>query len=74
MVQATTITVSWQVHMLEGQKAADVSPGSSSYVLALSDALLSRLRPQPMGGYRLAWLHGAVGPPANLVPVYMISG
>ncbi len=66
-MQIILTIVSRQVHVLEGREAADVSPGSSSYALALSDALLSRLHPQPMGGYRLAWLHGTVGPAADQV-------
>lgn len=50
----------WQVHLALDRHPVDVSSGSSSYRIALSDRLLESLQFRKMGQYRLAWLNAHI--------------
>ena len=55
-----------QVHTPADGETADLSPGSSSYRVALSDAVMDAITLRPIGDYQLGWLAGTVGPPAQV--------
>ena len=44
-------------------ETADMSSGTSSFRLALTDALLAGLQLRPVAGYQLGWLSGTVSAP-----------
>jgi hypothetical protein len=51
-----------QVHMPDNGQTVDLSSGSSSYRVALSDAVMDGVALRPIGDYQLGWLAGTVGP------------
>ena len=56
------------VHAPCNGEAVDVSPGSSSFKVALSDALLVRTRLRAMGEYELGWVDAHLGPTQRVRP------
>ncbi len=47
----------WQVHIAGAGQSLDVSAGSSSFRVNISDQLLQQLNFRSMGNYSLAWLN-----------------
>ncbi len=56
-----------QVHTPADGETVDLSSGSSSYRVALSDAVMDAVTLRPIGDYQLGWLAGTVGPPAQVL-------
>ena len=55
-----------QVHTPADGESVDLSPGSSSFRVALSDAVMDAVTLRSNGDYQLGWLSGIVGPPAQV--------
>ena len=65
--------IKWQVHVAAVGQVVDVSPGSSSYRVLLSDALLQGLNLRPMGKYQLAWVDAVMASEAEVVSSTMAN-
>lgn len=52
----------WQVHIAKAGQAVDISSGSASHHIAVSDQLMKQLHFRNMDNYLVTWFSAGIGP------------